>query len=81
MKAINSYRSSARVTEEIEDTRAIAQQLANATQKWRRGYKIKMPIPRIIGLAIDKAIHELRKLPEDDWAYSLKSDTFTTKTK
>lgn len=31
MKAINSYRSSARVTEEIEDTRAIAQQLANAT--------------------------------------------------
>ena len=44
-------------------------------------YKIKMPIPRIIGLAIDKAIHELRKLPEYDWAYSLKSDTFTTKTK
>ena len=31
MKVINSYRSSARVTEEIEDTRAIAQQLANAT--------------------------------------------------
>lgn len=53
----------------------------HVTQKWRRGYKIKMPIPRIIGLAIDKAIHELRKLPEYDWAYSLKSDTFTTKTK
>lgn len=53
----------------------------HVTQKWRRGCKIKMPIPRIIGLAIDKAIHELRKLPEDDWAYSLKSDTFTTKTK
>ena len=31
MKTIDSYRSSARVTEEIEDTRAIAQQLANAT--------------------------------------------------
>ena len=48
-------------------------------QKYRRGGNIKMPHPTLIGLAIDKAIHELRKLPKEDWACSIKSDTVTVK--
>jgi len=37
MKVINSYRRSARVTEEIEDTRAIAEALASMSTKTEDG--------------------------------------------
>lgn len=34
-------------------------------QKWRRGCNIPMPNPTVMGKAIDKAIHELRKLNKE----------------
>ena len=36
------------------------------TQKWRRGAKIGMPPPVLLGLAIDKAIRVLRQKIKDD---------------
>ena len=35
-------------------------------QKWRRGAKIGMPPPALLGLAIDKAIRVLRQKIKDD---------------
>ena len=36
------------------------------TQKWRRGEKIGMPPPALLGLAIDKSIRVLRQKIKED---------------
>ena len=38
-----------------------AAKVLHHTQKWRRGAKIGMPPPALLGLAIDKAIRVLRQ--------------------
>ena len=35
-------------------------------QKWRRGKDIPIPTPKEIGIAIDTAIRELRKIERDE---------------
>lgn len=40
---------------------AEALKILHYAQKWRRGYKCKMPRPTLFGMAIDKAINIIRK--------------------
>lgn len=42
-------------------TKEQAVKVLHHTQKWRRGAKIGMPPPALLGLAIDKAIRVLRQ--------------------
>ena len=44
-----------------ELTNEQAVKVLHHTQKWRRGEKIGMPPPALLGLAIDKAIRVLRQ--------------------
>ena len=44
-----------------ELTNEQAVKVLHHTQKWRRGAKIGMPPPALLGLAIDKAIRVLRQ--------------------
>lgn len=48
-------------------TRKEALKILHIYQKWRRGSEtIPMPHPKEIGIAIDVAIRELRKIERDD---------------
>ena len=50
--------------DELANEQAI--KVLHHTQKWRRGAKIGMPPPALLGLAIDKAIRVLRlKIKEE----------------
>ena len=47
-------------------TKEQAVKVLHHVQKWRRGAKIGMPPPALLGLAIDKAIRVLRQKIKDD---------------
>lgn len=49
-----------------ELTNKQAVKVLHHTQKWRRGAKIGMPPPALLGLAIDKAIRVLRQKIKKD---------------
>ena len=49
-----------------ELTKRQAVKVLHHAQKWRRGAKIGMPPPALLGLAIDKAIRVLRQKIKDD---------------
>ena len=49
-----------------ELTKRQAVKVLHHAQKWRRGAKIGMPPPTLLGLAIDKAIRVLRQKIKDD---------------
>ena len=47
-------------------TRKEALNILHTFQKWRRGKDIPIPTPKEIGIAIDVAIRELRKIERDE---------------
>lgn len=49
-----------------ELTKRQAVKVLHHAQKWRRGAKIGMPPPALLGLAIDKAIRVIRQKVKDD---------------
>ena len=49
-----------------ELTKEQAIKVLHHAQKWRRGAKIGMPPPALLGLAIDKAIRVLRQKIKED---------------
>ncbi len=50
------------LTFDFDMTRGQTVKVLHLAQKWRRGGRQKMLPPRLLGLAIDNAIRELRKM-------------------